>query len=149
MLSLGCLGKKQCFFKLTGRRISSFVYCRCLNFNVSYDGNIRTFIVRKLRHSIAERCGPCFSARNKLNTFERFLAGVQNPNPNLSHCLWDARVQAWGRNKAKTSLEIPRILAYGFVLFFFFLTTFSLLFCHFLTFVRWRTVWFLLAFLFC
>ena len=32
-----------------------------------------------------------------------FLAGVENPHPDLSHCLWHVHLQAWGRNRARSS----------------------------------------------
>ena len=74
---------------------------------------------------------------SKLNIFQQVFG--RRPESKLKFKpLWDARVQAWGRNRARTSMKMLRIVAYGFVSLFF--TTFSLFFRHFLTFVRWRTV---------
>lgn len=139
VLSLGRL-RKLCFFILTGPGISSFVCCSYLsfNFNVLYtDGSIRSFNVQNLHHSVDEPSGRCFSAVSKLNIFQQVFGRRPESKPKFKP-LWDVRVQAWGRNRAKTSMKMVRIVAYGFVSFFF--HHFLVFFRHFLTFVRWRTV---------
>ena len=126
VLSLGRL-RKLCFFILTGPGISSFVCCSYLsfNFNVLYtDGSIRTFNVQNLHHSVDEPSGRCFSAVSKLHIFQQVFGRRPESKPKFKP-LWDVRVQAWGRNRAKTSMKMVRIVAYGFVSFFF-TTTFSL-----------------------
>ena len=129
VLSLGRL-RKLCFFILTGPGISSFVCCSYLsfNFNVLYtDGSIRTFNVQNLHHSVDEPSGRCFLL-SKLNIFQQVLGRRPESKPKFKPP-WDARVQAWGRNRARTSMKMLRIVAYGFVSLFF--TTFSLFFATF------------------
>ena len=65
---------------------------------------------------------------SKLNIFQQVFG--RRPESKLKFKpLWDARVQAWGRNRARTSMKMLRIVAYGFVSLFF--TTFSLFFATF------------------
>lgn len=68
--------------------------------------------------------------------FNRFLAGVQNPNPNLSHCGMCAckHGEETGQKLQWKWSELSRTVSYRF--FHHFLVFFR----HFLTFVRWRTV---------
>ena len=75
----------------------------------------------------------------------RFLAGVQNPNPNLSYCLWNVRASMGKKLKKQSKNFIGNSknsrVRFRIAFFHHFLTFFR----NFLNFVRWRTVWFLLA----
>ena len=65
---------------------------------------------------------------SKLNIFQQVFGRRPESKPKFKPP-WDARVQAWGRNRARTSMKMLRIVAYGFVSLFF--TTFSLFFATF------------------